>query len=166
MPLRFAFALGSALTFLVASLPVLAAESLATKSALNLGVAKQVAAAAEAAARKNNWTVVIAVVDDGGHLVYLQRMDETQYGSVEVATQKAQTAMAFKRPTKALEDAVTGGRTNLLGLPATPVEGGVPLLGADGKIIGAIGVSGVTSEQDGIVAKAGAEALAALVKKP
>jgi glc operon protein GlcG len=132
---------------------------LATKKALTLDAAKKIAAAAEAEAIKNNWPVVIAVVDDGGHLLYLQRLDGTQIGSVEVATQKARTAIAFKRPSKAFSDMVAEGRTVMLALPgATPIEGGIPLV-ADGQIIGAIGVSGVTSAQDGQIAKAGADVL-------
>jgi len=142
-----------------------ASAQLASKKALTLEAAKQIAAAAEAEAVKNNWNVVIAVVDDGGHLLYLQRMDETQTGSVEVATQKAKTAAAFKRPTKALEDAVAGGRNVILKLPgALPVEGGLPI-SVDGKIIGAIGVSGVTSQQDGQIARAGLEALAKIATR-
>lgn len=138
---------------------------LATKKGLTLEVAKQVAAQAEAEARKNNWNVVIAIVDDGANLIYLQRMDETQIGSVEVAQEKAKTSVKFKRPTKALEDAVAGGRNVVLKLPgALPVEGGLPLT-ADGKIIGAIGVSGVLSSQDGIIAKAGADSLSKIVGK-
>ena len=140
-----------------------AAAELVTKKALTLEVAKQIAAAAEAEAARNKWTMVIAIVDDGGHLLYLERMDETQIGSVEVATQKAQTAVRFKRPSKALEDAVAGGRNAVLRLPgAIPVEGGVPIA-VDGKIIGAIGVSGATSQQDGQVAKAGVDALAKIL---
>lgn len=132
---------------------------LATKKSLTLDVAKQIAAAAEAEAKKNNWNVVIAILDDGANLVYLQRMDETQIGSVDVAIAKAASAIKFKRPTKVFEEAVAGGRTAILKLPgALPVEGGVPLT-ADGKIIGAIGVSGVQSNQDGIIATAGAGAL-------
>jgi len=108
----------------------------------------------------------IVLVDSGGRLVYLERIDETQHGSVEVATQKAQSAVAYKRPTKAFEDAViTNGRTVVLNLPgAMPIEGGIPLV-VDGKIVGAIGVSGVTSQQDGIVAKAGADALPKILGK-
>lgn len=132
---------------------------LTTKKALNLELAKHLAAAAEAEARKNGWNVVIAIVDDGGHLIYLQRMDDTQYASVHVATRKAQTAIGFKRPTKAFEDTVAGGKTAVLGLPILPLEGGLPLTAA-GKMIGAIGVSGVTSQQDGMIAKAGVDALA------
>ena len=136
-----------------------AALQLAGKKGLTLELAKKVAAAAEAAAVKNKWTMVIAVVDDGGHLIYLQRMDEAQFGSVEMATQKAQSAVAFKRPTKAFEEAVAGGRSVILKVPgAMPVEGGVPVT-VGGKVIGAIGVSGGTSQQDGVVAQAGLEAL-------
>lgn len=135
------------------------AADLATRKALTLEVAKQIAAAAESEAVGNKWNVVIAIVDDGGHLLYLQRMDETQIGSVEVAQQKARTAVAFKRPSKVFEDLVAGGRIAILKLPgALPVEGGVPIA-VDGRIIGAIGVSGVTSQQDGQIAKAGVDAL-------
>ena len=135
---------------------------LATKKSLTLDAAKKISAAAEAEAIKNKWNVVIAILDDGGHLLYLQRMDETQVGSVEIALQKARTSVYMKRPSKALEDAVAGGRNAVLSLPnVVPVEGGLPLT-ADGKIIGAIGVSGVTSQQDGQIAKAGADAAAAL----
>jgi glc operon protein GlcG len=137
-----------------------APAQLATKRALTLEAAKHIAAAAEKEAIANKWNVVIAVVDDGANLIYLQRMDETQIGSVEVAQEKARTAIKFKRPSKALEDAVAGGRTAILKLPgALPVEGGVPIT-VDGKIIGAIGVSGVTSQQDGQIAKAGVDAAA------
>jgi uncharacterized protein GlcG (DUF336 family) len=141
-----------------------AMAQLTTKKTLSLEVAKRLAVAAEAEAKKNSWPVVIVLVDDAGHLVYLQRLDEAQYGSIEVATGKAQTAAAFKRPTKALEDSVTGGRSVLLRLPATPIEGGLPLT-VDGKIVGAIGVSGVTSQQDGMVAQAGVNALPDILKQ-
>jgi uncharacterized protein GlcG (DUF336 family) len=130
-------------------------------SDLSLAQTRQVMAAAEAEASKNNWNVVIAVVDTGGHLVLLQRMDGTQFGSVEVARQKAWSAVAFRRPTKAFQDVLAGGGDGLriLGVEgATPVEGGVPIV-VDGKIAGALGVSGVTSEQDGQIAQAGADAL-------
>jgi glc operon protein GlcG len=141
------------------------AEELPTKKALSLGVAKQVAAAAEKHASANKWNVCIAVVDDGGHLVYFQRMDGTQTGSVQVSQRKAQTAIAFKRPSKVFEEGVAGGRNALLGLPgAVPLEGGVPLA-VDGQMIGAIGISGVTAQQDGMIAQAGADALAGIVGK-
>lgn len=136
------------------------AADLTTKKSLNLAAAKRIAAAAEAEAVKNKWNVVIAILDEGGHLLYLQRADGTQVGSVDVAIAKAQSAVKFKRPTKALEDALAGGRQAILALPgAVPVEGGLPLMvGAD--LIGAIGVSGVTSQQDGQIAAAGAAELA------
>ena len=128
------------------------------KKAVTLEFAKKVAEAAEQKAAENSWPVAIAVVDEGGHLVYLARRDGTQYGSIDVAIRKAGTAAAFKRPTKVFEDAVAGGRTALLGLPgALPLEGGLPLW-VDGKVVGAIGVSGATAQQDGMVAKAGADA--------
>jgi glc operon protein GlcG len=129
------------------------------KFSLTLDGAKKAAAAAEAEAVKNGWNVVIAIVDDGGNLLYLQRLDGTQASSAETATRKARTSALFKRPTKALEDAVAGGRVALLSLPnVTPLEGGVPLV-YKGEIIGAIGVSGATSQQDAQVAKVGADTL-------
>ncbi|OAI22703.1 hypothetical protein A1351_03295 [Methylosinus sp. R-45379] len=129
------------------------------KFSLTLDGAKKAAAAAEAEAVKNGWNVVIAIVDDGGNLLYLQRLDGTQASSSETATRKARTSALFKRPTKALEDAVAGGRVALLSLPnVTPLEGGVPLV-YKGEIIGAIGVSGATSQQDAQVAKIGADTL-------
>jgi uncharacterized protein GlcG (DUF336 family) len=139
-----------------------AGAQLAEKKALTLESAKKIAAAAEAEAKKNSWNVVIAIVDDGGHLLYLQRMDGTQTGSIEVAIKKAQTAMSFKRPTKVFEDAIAGGRNALIALHgALPLEGGVPVT-VGGQIIGAIGVSGVKSTEDGQIAKAGADFAAGL----
>ncbi len=134
----------------------------ANKKSMTLAAAKEIAAAAEAEARKNNWTVVIAVVDDGANLVYLQRIDGTQIGSIEVAQAKARSAVNFKRPTKAFEDGLVGGRTALLKLPgAMPIEGGIPIMAGD-QLIGAIGVSGVQSNQDGQIAAAGVAAAAKL----
>jgi uncharacterized protein GlcG (DUF336 family) len=128
-------------------------------AALSLEDAKRVAAAARAEAEKNGWAIVIAVVDDGGHLMYLERMDGTQKASSRIAEAKGRTAILFKRPTKAIEDNVLEGRTVMMGLPgAVPLEGGVPLV-KDGQFLGGIGVSGVQSFQDGIVARAGAAAL-------
>ncbi|MEZ5399255.1 MAG: heme-binding protein [Bryobacteraceae bacterium] len=128
---------------------------LATKKALTLAGAKKIAAAAEAEAVKNKWNVVIAIMDDGGNLIYLQRMDGTQIGSVDVAIAKATSAFRFKRPTKAFEDALKSGRQAILALPgATPVEGGLPIT-LDGAILGAIGVSGVQSFEDAQIAQAG-----------
>jgi glc operon protein GlcG len=139
--------------------PLHASAQLADKKVLTLEGAKKVAAAAEAEARKNNWNVVIAVVDDGGSLLYLQRIDGTQTGSIDVAIQKARTAQAFKRPTKVFEDAIAGGRVALVALHgALPLEGGVPIM-VGGQLVGAIGVSGVKSTEDGQIARAGAEAV-------
>ena len=138
---------------------------LADRKALTLAVAKQVAAAATAEAEKNNWNVVIAIVDEGGHLLYLERRDETQIGSIDVAVEKARTAVRFKRPSKALDDALTGGRMAILALPgALPLEGGLPIA-VDGKVLGAIGVSGVTGQQDAQIAKAGVDALPKILEK-
>jgi uncharacterized protein GlcG (DUF336 family) len=123
---------------------------------ITLDAAKKIAAAAEAFAVSKQYTVVVAIVDTGGNLVMLTKMDNTQLGSIEVAIGKAKTANNFKRPTKAFEDVVAGGGVGLkvLGLNVVPVEGGEPIFSADGKIIGAIGVSGMTSAQDGEVVKA------------
>jgi glc operon protein GlcG len=133
-----------------------------TKQALSLADAKAIAAAAEAEALTNNWEVTIAVLDDGGNLIYLQRNDRAPLGSIVVAQEKARTALLFKRPTKALEEIVATGRTAMLALPgATPIEGGLPLYNK-GAIIGSIGVSGVQSPQDAQIARAGVDVAAAL----
>ena len=126
-----------------------------------LAEAKRVLAAAQAEAVKNKWNVAISIVDTGGHLVAFERMDTTQFGSVEVAHEKARTSVAFRRPTKTFQDGVAAGGEGLrlLKLPgALPIEGGLPLV-VGGKIVGAIGVSGVTSAQDGMIAAAGVAAL-------
>ena len=137
----------------------------ATRQVLTLEIAKQVAAAAAAEAAANKWTVVIAILDEGGNLMYLERTDDTQIASIQVAQEKARTAVAFKRPTKAFEDVIAGGRTAVLSLPGfVLIEGGLPLM-LNGRVAGAIGVSGVTSQQDGQIAKAGADALAKIVAK-
>jgi uncharacterized protein GlcG (DUF336 family) len=129
------------------------------KPVLTLADAKRVAAAAEAEALANEWKVSIVVVDDGGHLLYMQRSHDTRFGSVETATAKAHMAAALHMPTKVSEDAVLGGRLIHLALPGViPAEGGLPLL-RDGVVIGAIGISGVRSFQDGQIAAAGAAAL-------
>jgi glc operon protein GlcG len=142
--------LGTSLTF---------AADLPTKPVLTLKAARTMAEAAEDHARENGWNVCIAILDDGGHLVYFLRMDGTQAGSVLVAQKKAESAVAFKRSTKVFQEAVGGGRTALLALPgAIPLEGGLPIT-VDGHVIGAIGVSGVTAEQDGLIGQAGLDAL-------
>ena len=131
---------------------------------IGVDVARRVAASALAEGRKNGWTVAAAVVDAGGALVYFERIDGTQSGSSDVAVLKARSAAAFKRPTKAFEEAVAGGRQALLSLPgAIALEGGIPLI-VDGKIIGALGVSGATSQQDGACAQAGVNVVAAPAK--
>lgn len=131
----------------------------ASKPVLTLEDAKRVALAAEAEALANDWKVVIAVVDDGGHLLYLQRSHDTQFGSVDTAIHKAHAAIAFQRPTKASEDAVLSGRLIHLALPGViPAEGGTPLT-RDGVVVGGLGISGVRSFQDGQIAQAGANAL-------
>jgi len=128
---------------------------------IGLEQAKRVMAGAEAEAKKNNWNVVIVVLDSGGNLVMLHRMDGTQFGSIEVANEKAYSAVAFRRPTKVFEDLVGQGGMNLRLLRltgASPLEGGIPII-VDGKVIGGVGVSGATSQQDGQVARAGLEGL-------
>ena len=129
------------------------------QTVLSLEDAKRVAGAARLEAEKNGWAVVIAVVDDGGHLMYLERLDGCQKASSRIAEKKARTAILFKRPSKAIEDVVLEGRSVMMGLPgAVPLEGGVPLV-KDGAFLGAVGVSGVQSFQDGVIARAGVAAL-------
>jgi glc operon protein GlcG len=133
-----------------------------TRKTLSLADAKVLAAAGSKKAQAEGWTVVIAIFDNGGNLIYLERADGTQIGSVQVAQAKGLTALRFKRPTKAMEDAVLGGKIHMTTLPGVvPVEGGLPLI-KDNEIVGSIGVSGVLSSQDGQVAAAAAEALSNL----
>ena len=129
------------------------------KKSISLEDARKAAAAAATEAKKNKWTMAIAVVDDGGLLVYFERIDETQFGSIDIAIGKARTAASLKRPTKALEDALNKGQYAILAFPnILPREGGLPIF-ADGKVVGAIGVSGGTSTEDAQVANAGVDAL-------
>ena len=130
-------------------------------TSISLETAKKVAAPAIAEAAKNNWSMALAIVDPAGNLVYYEKMDNTQLGSANVAIDKARSAALFKRPTKALQDALAAGGEGLRILRiqgAVPIEGGLPLV-VDGKIVGAIGMSGGTSAQDGQCAKAGADSL-------
>ena len=130
-------------------------------SPINLEQAKKAMTAAEAEAKKNNLSMVIAILDSGGLLVMLQRLDNTQWGSIEVAKDKAYSAVAFRRPTKAFSDAIVqgGAGLRLLNLTgASLIEGGVPIV-VDGKVIGSIGVSGGSAQQDAQVAQAGADAV-------
>ncbi|WP_154856089.1 GlcG/HbpS family heme-binding protein [Cyclobacterium xiamenense] len=136
------------------SLPAIGQQSVRL---LSLEDAQRISDAAEARARQDNWNVVIAILDAGGHLLALRRMDGTQIGSVDVALQKAGTAVKFKRPTKVFEDGVKAGNVHFLSLGIAAVEGGLPIRDGD-HVIGSIGVSGVTSAQDGIIAAAGVEA--------
>jgi uncharacterized protein GlcG (DUF336 family) len=125
---------------------------------ISVDSAKKAAAGALAEAHKNNWNMAVAVVDPNGTLIYYEKMDNTQIGSADVSIAKARSAARFKRPTKAFQDALAAGGAGLriLGLEgAVPVEGGVPIV-IDGKIVGAIGVSGDTSDHDGVCATAGA----------
>jgi uncharacterized protein GlcG (DUF336 family) len=141
-------------------LPAPARAELPTKRVLTLEAAKTVAAAAEAEAIRRGSTVVIVVVDDGGHIVLLERLNDTQVASVEVGIGKARTAAIFRRPSKVFEDQVRDGRVAALALPgATPLQGGVPLV-VGGQTVGAIGVSGNTPQEDEDIAKAGAAVLA------
>ena len=127
---------------------------------INLADAKKAADAAVAEVAKAGSTPdAIAIVDHGGFLIYFERMDNTQLGSVEIAIEKARTAALFRRPSKVFEDALAGGRNAILALHgAVPFEGGVPII-SGGKLVGAIGASGGTAQQDGQVAKAGADAI-------
>lgn len=130
-------------------------------SPITLDAAKTIAAPALAEAAKNSWAMAVAVVDTAGDLIYFERMDATQAGSVTVAVDKARSAARFKRPTKAFQDMLASGGDGLrvFGIHgAVPVEGGVPIV-IEGKIVGAIGVSGGTSAQDGQCARAGAAAV-------
>jgi glc operon protein GlcG len=128
---------------------------------IELSTAKDVAAAAEAEAIRNGWAVVICIVDSTGHVVLLEKLDQTQYGSLELARAKAETALNFKRPTRVFESGIAEGGLGVRFLSAHNVcalEGGIPLL-RDGRIIGAIGISGARSTEDAQVAEAGARAL-------
>jgi len=128
---------------------------------ISLEDAKKPAAAALAEARRNNWSMAVAVVDPSGTLVYYEKMDDTQIASATVAIEKARSAALYKRPTKTMQEILASGGAGLRVLRlagAIPVEGGVPLV-IEGKIVGAIGVSGGTSDQDGVCAQAGADTL-------
>jgi len=155
-----------------------ASSQLRENQTLTLELAKKAAAAAEAEAVKNSWRIVIAVVDDGANLIYLQRMDDALIASIDIAIAKAQTAVRYKRPTKALEDLLTGGRTHVLAMPGVfPMQGGIPIAPGEievpgstdqyrSHVVGAIGVSGATSAvTDAQCAKAGVEAVMKALEK-
>ncbi len=129
---------------------------------ITLELARKISAAAQAEALRNNWLMVVSVMDTGGHLVLLERMDNAQFGSVQVAQDKARSAVAFRRPTKAFHEMVAAGGEGLRILVmngAVPIDGGLPI-NVGGAVIGGIGISGGTSAQDGQVAQAGLAALA------
>ena len=136
--------------------------SLPAKKTLTLEAARIVLAACEAEAQKNNWRVVIAVVDDGGHPILVARLDGAQWSSIETAVEKARAAIAWKRPTRLLEESINNGRTAFLSIAQgmAVLQGGVPL-DVDGAFIGAVGVSGVKAADDEVVALAGVHALKA-----
>src|SRR5881227_2271407 len=158
------------IVFLALALPMIlggypAKAQLPVKKVLTLEVVKKIAAAAEAEAKKRGATVVIAVVDDGGQLILLERLDDTQVASVEVAIGKARTAAIFRRPSKVFEDQVKNGRVAALALPgATPLQGGIPIT-VEGKVIGAIGASGNSPQEDEEIALAGAAVTASAVQE-
>lgn len=135
-------------------------HSMKTKFELELADVKRIAAAAEAEALKNQWAVTIAIVDDGGHLLWLQRLDEAPAISSHIAPAKAHTAALGRRESKVYEDVINGGRTSFLSAPAVAgmLEGGVPIL-KDGQCLGAVGVSGVKSSEDAQIARAGIAAI-------
>ncbi len=157
MIMRIKFIALLAFSFFIISLEVF--SQTATQRVLTLSEAELMVKAAEKRAKQDNWNVVISVVDAGGHLICLHKMDGTQIGSVEVSQKKAKAAVYYNRPTKVFQDQVSSGNNAIMLLPnVVASEGGVPIL-HEGKVIGAIGVSGVTSAQDGIIANAALDVL-------
>ena len=140
--------------------PGLLSGQLPQKPTLTLEAVKRIAAAADAEATRNSWKVVIVIVDEAANLMYLQRNEDVQLGSLQIAQAKARTAALYRRPTKVWADRLSGeGGTSVLGLPdVIPLEGGIPII-IEGRTIGAVGVSGVTSQQDAQIAQAGINAL-------
>lgn len=139
------------------------AQVLADKKALPLATAKKMAEAAEKFATQNKWRMVISIVDEGGNLVYLERMDGSPMGSIGVSQEKAVSSVKFSSPTKNFEDAVAKGGNNMLRLGVMPFEGGLPIV-VGGQTLGAVGVSGGSAAQDGQVAKAAIEWLTGALK--
>lgn len=148
----------AAALLIAATFTTVSAAELSHKHALNLEVAKELAAAAEAHARANNWNVIITILDDGGNMVYMQRMDGVQIGSIAVSLRKAQSAINFKRSTKVFAEGIVTNPGYAMLPGAIANEGGLPIV-VDGEVIGSIGVSGVTAQQDGMIAQAGIDAL-------
>lgn len=146
---------------LALSVPSAAGAQLADQKVLTLAAARTMAAAAEAEAVRNGWNLVIVVVDDGGNLLYLQRMDGAQLGSLAIAQAKARTAVLYRRPTKEFADRMTTGSNATLALPEVmPLEGGLPIV-VNGQVVGAIAASGATGAQDAQAAQKGIDALLA-----
>lgn len=129
-----------------------------TKPCLTLEDCRKIGAACEAEARKNKWNVAIAILDDGGHPLWLERLDGATPANVEIAIGKARTAAVTRRTTKTWEDRIAGGRLAMLGMPVLPVQGGVPIM-VQNECVGAVGVSGVQSHEDEQIANAGIAAL-------
>ena len=153
--------LAAALTVAALALPTRSSAQLLDAKVISLQAARTMVAACEAEARRNNWNVSIAVVNAAGELLLFNRMDDAPSSSVEISQGKARTAASFRRPTRALDSAMTAGRMAYLAFPgAIPVEGGVPVM-VDGHCVGAVGVSGVKSTEDAQIAKAGIAALGA-----
>ena len=148
-----ALALGFAIAAFAAT--AIAQERPPYGTPVTLDQAKKIAAAAIDESRKQNWRMAVAVVDNHGFLKYYEMMDDTQTASAQIAIDKAKSAAMYRRPTKVFEELVNKGAVRLMSLPgAVPIEGGVPIM-VGGRVIGAIGVSGMTSEQDGAAAAAG-----------
>lgn len=146
---------------LALAIPSAVRAQLADKKVLTLAAAKTMAAAAEAEATRNGWNLVIVIVDDGGNLLYLQRMDGTQLGSLAIAQAKARTALLYRRPTKDFADRMTAGSNATLAMPEVmPLEGGLPIV-VNGQVIGAIAASGATGAQDAQAVQKGIDALLA-----
>ena len=155
-----------AAVFLALTTSTGAYAQLADKKVLTLAAVKEIANAAEAEAKRNGWNLVIVVVDDGGNLLYLERMDGVQLGSIAIATQKARTAAFYRRPTKEFADRMAGGSNTAIAMPdVMPLEGGLPIV-VDGQTIGAVGASGATGAQDAQAAQAGVAALMAKLGRP
>lgn len=129
-----------------------------TKPCLTLEDCRKIGAAAQAEARKNNWIVVVAILDDGGHLLWLERMDGASPFNAQVAVEKGRSAAVSRRSTKNWEDRIAGGRNAVLNMPVLPVQGGLPIV-VNGEFVGAVGVSGVQSHEDEQIAQAGIDAL-------
>jgi len=154
------------LSIVVATVVLFAAASASAQAPpaygppITLDQAKKAMAGAEAEAKKNGWPVVIVILDSGGNLVMLQRLDNAQWGSIEIAKDKARSAVSLRRPTKVFQDLIAQGGANLrlLNIGYSVIEGGIPIM-ADSKVIGGIGVSGVTSQQDAQIGQAGIDAL-------